>query len=148
MSHLCTRPLLPLSLSSGLKSELPKNGWVPFTSTLLTSWKTPHFSGLFFLICGFLFLRALAKSSFKPQLFVRWYHIYPALSSDQKMPPTSRSIPCLPSLEAEWHWRALSHPFVQGREYHLNGRPPKICSPLLLAWCHCLLGLNSKLRWQ
>lgn len=142
--------LLPLSLSSGLKSELPKNGRVPLHlhPPCLYPAKTsflpppPPFS------FGILFLRALAKTSFKCQTFVRWYSIYPALSSNQKMPPTRRSVPCLPSLEAEWHSGALATPFVQRREYHLNGRPPKICSPLLLAWCHCLLGLDSKLRWQ
>ena len=82
--------LLPLSLSSGLKSELPKNGWVPLHLRPPCLHPAKVFWPFFFV----LFLRALAKSSFKPQPFVRWYPIYPALSSDQKMPPARRSIPC------------------------------------------------------
>lgn len=147
MSHLCTLPSFPCLYPLDLNQSSPRMAESPFTSTHpVYILQKPVFCPPPPFFFGILFLRALAKTSFKCQTFVRWYSIYPALSSNQKMPPTRRSVPCLPSLEAEWHSGALATPFVQRREYHLNGRPPKICSPLLLAWCHCLLGLDSKLR--
>lgn len=135
--------LLPLSVSSGLKSELPKNGRVPLhlRPPCLHPEKN-QFSGLFFF---FLFLRALAKSSFKPQPFVRWYPIYPALSSDQKMPPTSD--PFL--VYHPWRQSGTQEPYsplCPRKAIPSEWETTKICSPLLLAWCHCLLGLDSKLR--
>lgn len=129
MSHLCTLPSFPCLYPLGLNQSSPRMAESPFTSAHPVYILQKTVFQPVFVFC-FLFLRSLAKSSFRPQPFVRWYPIYPALSTDQKMPPTSRCVPCLPSLEA---LRSPSHPFVQGREYHLNGRPPKICSPLLLA---------------
>lgn len=73
--------LYPLSLNQ----SSPRMAESPFTSAhpvyiLKKTVFWPH---------SFLFSRALAKSFFKPQPFVRWYPIYPALSSDEKMPLTS-----------------------------------------------------------
>lgn len=68
-----------------------------------------------------------------------------ALSTDHKCLPQAIH----PLFTIPWRQRGTRsprHPFVQGREYHVNGRPPKIYSPPLFAWCHCLLGLDSKLR--
>lgn len=148
MSHLCTLPsLLPLFLPSGLKSELPKNGRVPLH--LLPPWLHPAkntFLGFFspLLFCSqepqqnlSLNLRRLCQvASQLPES---------ALSTDHKCLPQAIH-PLFTSPGRQRGTRSPRHPFVQGREYHVNGRPPKIYSPPLFAWCHCLLGLDSKLR--